>query len=221
VPFFWPNVHGWKIACEVEFRMQNSEFRRREARLAFSLIEALIALSITSLAGAVLLLSVQSSLDTTLDAVERTIADGLAQQLLDEILTKRYSGPGESALATTLGPLTNESLSAGRSMYDDVDDYAGYVAQPPKGTFGEELGTGDDSGNARLANFRVRGEFFQNWQVRTLVFYVSANDHTITSATPTNFRAIEVHIEQIAPDGRVTPLATRKRVVTYLPPPTS
>jgi len=59
-------------------------------RSAFTLIEAMIALSITSL-RAVLLLSVQSSLDTTIEAVDRTIADGVAQQTMDEVLTKRWS----------------------------------------------------------------------------------------------------------------------------------
>mgnify|MGYP003343051482 CR=1 FL=1 len=60
-------------------------------RLGFSLIEALIALSITSIAGAVLLLSVQSSLDTTIEAVDKTIADGIAQQTIDEM---RADEPG-------------------------------------------------------------------------------------------------------------------------------
>ena len=40
-----------------------------------------IALTITSMAGAVLLLGVQRSLDTTIEAVERTIADGIAQRI--------------------------------------------------------------------------------------------------------------------------------------------
>ena len=76
---------------------------RSRDRFAFSLIEALIALSITSIAGAVLLLSVQSSLDTTIEAVDKTIADGVAQQTIDEILTKRFVGPTENPLTSALG----------------------------------------------------------------------------------------------------------------------
>src|SRR5437660_618046 len=181
----------------------------------FSLIEALIAVSITSLAGAVLLLSVQSSLDTTIDAVDQTIADGIAQQTLDEILTKRYEGPSESPTSTTLGPSTSELLSGGTAYFDDADDYAGFTALPIKGWYGETLGTGDDSGNLRLTNFRVRSEFFQNWRVRVNVYYVSPNDHTIQSSTPTYFRAIEVNVEQVKSSGTIMPLATRKRVITY------
>ena len=46
-------------------------------RRAFSLVEALIALTIMALAGSVLLLSIESSLHSTTEAVEQTIADGL------------------------------------------------------------------------------------------------------------------------------------------------
>jgi len=187
----------------------------------FTLIEALIALSITSLAGAVLLLSVQSSLGTTIESVERTIADGVAEQTLDEILTKRYVGQGDPPLLVTLGALTNELLGLGTSLFDDTDDYNGYIAQPLKGLFGEVLGTGDDNGNLRLANFRVRSDFFQNWRVRVDVYYVDPNDHTLVSAAPTNYRAIDVHVDLIRPNGAAVPLANRKRVIAYVPPPTS
>lgn len=198
----------------------NAPHRRKVAnRAGFTLIEALIALSITSLAGAVLLLSVQSSLDTTIEAVDRTIADGLAEQTLDEILTKRYVGPGESPQSATLGPSTNEMLSQGTSQFDDTDDYNGYVAQPIKGLYGEMLGTGDDNGNMRLDNFRVRSDFFQNWRVRVNVNYVDPNDHTLVSAAPTNYRAIDVRVELVRSGGTAVSLASRKRVIAYVPPP--
>jgi type II secretory pathway pseudopilin PulG len=193
--------------------------RVRRSDVGFTLVEALIALSITSLAGAVLLLSVQSSLDTTIEAVERTIADGVAQQTLDEILTKRYVGPGDSPLLMTLGASTSELLGLGTSLFDDTDDYNGYIAQPLKGTYGEVLGTGDDNGNLRLANFRVRTDYFQNWRVRVDVYYVDADDHTVRSMPPTNYRAIEINVERMRADGAAVPLASRKRVIAYVPPP--
>src|SRR5437867_5149801 len=185
------------------------------SRSAFTLVEALIALTITSLAGAVLLLSVQSSLDTTIESVERTIADGVAQQMLDEVLTKRYVGQGDSPLLVTLGAATNELLGLGTSLFDDTDDYNGYVAQPLKGLFGEALGTGDDNGNLRLENFRVRSDYFRDWRVRVDVYYVDPNDHTVRSTAPTNYRAIEVHVDLIRSGGAAMPLASRKRVIAY------
>jgi prepilin-type N-terminal cleavage/methylation domain-containing protein len=201
------------------------------ARRGFSLIEALIALSITSLAGAVLLLSVESSLQTTSDAVERTIADGVAQRLLDEILTRRFvdreetSGSGGSsllgleALKELLGPTTSESLGDGFELFDDVDDFAGHSAKPLKGSDGEVLGTGDDNGNQRLENFRLRTSFFNNWRQRVDVYYVTADDHTVRSGTVTPYRAIEVFVERVEADGTAFPLAHRKRIVSYIRPP--
>jgi type II secretory pathway pseudopilin PulG len=191
----------------------------------FSLIEALVALSVTAMAGAVLLLSVESSLNTTTEAVDRTIADGIAQQVIDEILTKRYVEAGESGDGTgpnvgPIGPSANEQLGLRRKDFDDTDDYAGYVAHPLKGIWGQPLGTGDDEGNQRSAKFRVPDNFFDNWRMRIEVYYVNPNDHTLSSATPTAYRAIEVHIELIGLDGAVTPLAHRKRVIAYVPPTT-
>jgi type II secretory pathway pseudopilin PulG len=190
-------------------------------RAGFSLIEALIALSITSMAGAVLLLSVQSSLESTIEAVQRTIADGVAQQTMDEITTKRFVGPSENPLTSVLGPLTSEILNDATALFDDADDYAGYIAQPIKGTFGEVLGTGDDNGNLRLQNFRVRSDYFQNWRVRVEVYFVDPNDHTVRSASPTNFRAVDVHVELMRSNGAAVPLSTRRRVFAYVPPPSA
>jgi type II secretory pathway pseudopilin PulG len=201
-------------------------------RPAFSLLEALLALSITALAGSVLLLSVESSLQTTNDAVDRTIADGVAQRLLDEILTRRFfeedegggggnSGSGSGGPVATLGATATELLGRGFELFDDVDDFAGHVAQPLKGSYGEILGTGDDAGNLRAANFRLRESFFANWRQRVEVRYVNANDHTVQTAAVTPYRSVEVFVERLEPDGTVYPLAQRKRVVSYIPPPDS
>jgi len=190
-------------------------------RSGFSLIEALIALSITSIAGAVLLLSVQSALDTTIEAVDKTIAEGLAQQTLDEILTKRFVGPAENPLTAVLGALSSELQNLGTSLFDDTDDYAGYVSKPLKGFFGETMGTGDDSGGLRLQNFRVRSDYFQNWRVRVDVFYVNPDNHLVRSSSATNFRMIDVNVELVRPNGGALPLANRRRIVAYVPPPTS
>lgn len=189
-------------------------------RLGFSLIEALIALSITSIAGAVLLLSVESSLDTTIEAVDKTIADGIAQQTMDEMLTKRFVGPAENPLTAVLGALSSELQNLGTSLFDDVDDYAGYISQPLKGQSGEPLGTGDDNGGLRLQNFRVRSDYFQNWRVRVDVYYVDPDNHLVRSTSATNFRMIDVNVELVRSNGTVLPLANRKRMVAYVPPPT-
>jgi type II secretory pathway pseudopilin PulG len=195
----------------------------RSGPRGFSLIEALAALSVTALAGAVLLLAVESALVNSTQAVQRTIADGVAQQLLDEMLTKRYVEPGESGDGSTglLGPLgatAFELLGAGTQRFNDIDDYAGYAAQPLVGAYGETLGTGDDAGGLRNGNFRVPSDTFANWRIRAAVYYVNPTDHTVASSEPTAYRAIEVFVELIHPDGVAEQLAHRKRVIAYIPP---
>lgn len=185
---------------------------------AFSLVEALVALSVTSLAGAVLLLSVETSLGTTTEAVQRTIADGIAQQTLHEILTKRYTEKGQDPLLGTLGATSDELLGVGTMLFDDTDDYAGYAVQPLKDSYGRLLGTSDEAGQPRLANFQVRSDFFQNWRLRVEVYYVNPADPTQRSTSPTSYRAIDVFVEQIQRSGGVLPLAHRRSVITYIPP---
>jgi type II secretory pathway pseudopilin PulG len=191
----------------------------RPCQAGFSLVEALVALSITSLAGAVLLLAVESSLGTTTEAVHRTIADGIAQQTLHEILTKRYTEKGESPLLGPLGPATGELLGLATALFDDTDDYANLVIQPLRDANGQLLGTANDNGQPRLANFRVRSDFFQNWRLRVEVYYVNPANPLQRSATATSHRAIEVFVEQIEPSGGVLPLAHRRSVIAYVPPP--
>ena len=59
---------------------------RSAPRRAFTLVEAMLALSLTAIAGAALLLAAASSLDTTSHALEQTIALGMAEQLMDEVV---------------------------------------------------------------------------------------------------------------------------------------
>ena len=193
-------------------------------RRGFSLVEALMALSVTVLAGAVLLLSVESTLQTTTEAVQRTIADGIAQQTLNEILAKRYVDVGESGDGTgsaPLGPTAWEASGTGTERFNDIDDYNGLSQTPLKGEYGEALGTGDDQGNLRLDNFRLRGDYFQNWRRRVQVYYVDPNNPSTGCNAGTSFRAIEVNVELIDANGAVHPLATRKRIIAYVTPFTS
>lgn len=190
------------------------------ARCAFSLVEALVALTITTLAGSVVLLAVESCLTSTSDAVDRLIADGMATQLLDEISTKRFMAAGDSPLIIS-GPGSHETGGPGRSLFNDLDDYKAFSAKPAKGIYGETLGTGNDIGGVRSSNFCIPTTQFTNWRQRVEIYFVSPTDHSVklTGASTSYFRAAEVTIEYVHPDGRVIPLANRRRVYAYLPPP--
>lgn len=193
---------------------------RRCGRRAFSLVEAVVAITVLAFAGSVLLLAVDTSLQTTTDAVDRTIADGLAQQLLDEISLAHYMEPGTS-YADALGPSAWESAGSGRERYNDTDDYHNFTAHPVEGLFGEPLGTGNGDGTTRHSAFQVAPSYFQSWRQRVEVYFVDpANPSVRLTSGTSEYRAIEVTIERIEADGVARPLASRKKVIAYVPPPT-
>jgi hypothetical protein len=66
----------------------------------------------------------------------------------------------------------------------------------------------------------VPSGYFENWRQRVEVYFVDPADHRIKlSGSTSYFRAIEVHIEIQDGDGTYRNLATRKRIVAYVPPP--
>lgn len=190
-------------------------------RRAFSLIEAMVALAITSMAGAVLLLSTEGVLKTTNDAVAQTIAQGMALQLIDEVLGSRYCAVGASPYDSSLTPSGWEKSGPGRSRYNDTDDYNQFKASPPQDLYGIVLGKGDDAGGYRHTAMQSPGHDFAAWRQRIEVYYVDANNPTVRlpNNQPTDYRAVEVTIERTEPNGSVRPLAKIRRVFCYVPIP--
>jgi len=193
---------------------------RSRVRRGFSLVEAMVAITVLALAGSVLLLAVDTSLQTTTEAVDRSIADGLAQQLLDEITLKHFMEPGTQCTGP-LGPSGWENSGNGRERYNDTDDFHNFTAQPAEGLWGEPLGTGNGDGNARHSAFQLPANYFDSWRQRVEVYFVNSSDPSVRlTSGSSEYRAIEVTIERIEPDSTVRPLASRKKVIAYVPPPT-
>ena len=191
-------------------------------RVGFTLVEAMVALSITSLAGSVLLLAVETSLETTSDAVDRMVAEGLADQMINEISSKRFVEVGSAGNSATFGPAANESSGSGRERYNDSDDYYAYSSSPIQGVWGEALGTGNDAGGQRHANFRLPSGFFDGWRQRVSVYFVDPVDHSKRLNSGTSYyRAAEVIIEYVGSGGAVKTLAKRRRVYAYIDPPST
>lgn len=204
-------------AAGVSLASSHARIRRRAG---FSLVEALVAITVLAFAGSVLLLAVESSLQTTTDAIDRSIADGIAQQLLDEIALQRFMEPGSES-TDSLGRTGWEDSGNGRTRYNDTDDYHNHEAQPVAGWWGEPLGTGDDAGGTRHAAFQIPAGHFSHWRQRVEVYFVDPVDPSIRLANGTSeLRAIEVHIERVEADGGIRPLASRKKVIAYVRPPT-
>lgn len=190
-------------------------------RAAFTLVEALVAISITAIAASVLLLGVHASVQTTEEAFRRTIATGMAEQLLDEVLGARYHAVGVDGLQTTLSPSSWELEGSGRERYDDVDDYHGVRSQPPEDLWGIELGADDGQGDLRHPNFRAPAGRLDHWRQEVDVYYVDESDLSVRlpAGQVSGYRAVEVRIYYDDPSGGSRELADLRRVVVYLPPP--
>ncbi len=197
-----------------------------KTRQAFSLIEAMVALSITAMAGAVLLLTTEGVLKTTNDAVAQTIAQGMAAQLIDEVLGARYAAATDP-YETNLAASSYEKAGVGRERFNDTDDYNGHAASPPIDPWGIALGhgagdtNGDGVGELRHPALRSPGDDFRGWKQKIEVYYVDPANPTIrrSNTQPTDYRAVEVTIERVEPNGAIRPLAKMRRVFCYVPIP--
>ncbi len=188
------------------------------ARAAFTLVEALVAVTIAAVAASALLMGVHSSLQTTEAAMQQTIAAGVAQQLMDEVVGNLYCEPGTTGYAS-LGPSAWEAQGTARERYNDVDDYHAQRVKPPKDRWGVLLGTDDGKGGQRHAAFRAPAGYFDNWQEEIDIYYVRESDPAVRlpSGQTSDCRAVEVRIVDVQPDGARRELATLRRVVAYVP----
>ena len=192
----------------------------RSRRVGFTMIEALVSIAMTAIAGSVLLMGTSASIETTNDAMQRTIAYGMAQQLMDEVVGGRYMDLGGSPYANPPGPTAAESATGTRQLFDDIGDFNGVRCQPPKDFYGIALGTDDGQGGQRNTAFQLGTAYLQNWRQEIDVFYVS--DTNLTTPLPANqtsdYRAVQARIVYNDPKAGPRVLASIQRVVTYVAP---
>ncbi len=192
--------------------------RRGPAR-GFTLVEALTAITVCTLAGAAVVLALNSTYHSNESMVRWLQAQGLAEQLADEIAGKRYHALASSPEQWPLGPEGNEG--PGRSQYDDLDDFARYAAAPPVDSWDIAIGQGDGQGGWRHPALRLDSRLFQSWQQQVQVYYVDPSDWSrrLPAGQTSSVRAVEVRIVFVDTDGTVQQLARIRRVLAYVPPP--
>lgn len=196
--------------------------RTRLPRRGFSLIEALVCLTVISITSAALLLSVESTLDATMDAQEMTIASGLADQMLDEVLGQDWVDPSQTdPYPTSLSASSAETNGTGRTEYDDTDDYNDYESTPPTAIDGIALGQSDGAGRYLPASFQMSSTFLQRWRCKCEVYYVDEDDFSqeLDDSDSGPYRAVAVSVFHRDGDAWRKVL-TRRRVITYVPPAT-
>jgi hypothetical protein len=193
-------------------------------RAGFTLAEALVSITLITLAGSALMLATDLTLNSSVDALEEKVADGLANQMIDEILGLPYVEKGEAASQQLfeLGPESGESSNpVMRSKYDDIDDYRAFSSRPLVDEFAIEVGRENGSGGLRHPNFRLSEDYFDDWLMNVDIRHVDESDlskNLTSDASTSDFRAIEVSIWKRAEDGTQSQLTKVRRVIGYVPP---
>lgn len=194
---------------------------RRARQSGFTMIEAALAIALTAVAGSAILLGVTASIDATAESVNKSLACGMAQQLVDEIVGARYGADGTGAYQTGLGPNSWEASGMGRERFNDIDDFNGVNSQPPEDLNGVALGTDDGQGSTRHASFQAPANYFSRWRQKVEVYYVNASDFSqrLTGNNTSDYRCVDVKIDYNDPIRGWQTLAQERRVVTYIQAP--
>ncbi len=106
-----------------------------QIRLGITLVEVTIS---TLLVGILVIASLQSVANvgkTWTITNQRVDGQGLAQELIQEIVTQFYTDPTDPS-ATTWGPEAGET---NRATFNDIDDYSGWTESPVKNAAGTAL----------------------------------------------------------------------------------
>lgn len=192
--------------------------RRRPTRNAFTLIETVTALTIASVAGVTILATLANTTASTAESLDRVVALGIAQQLLDEVSGMKYVEAPGGEYDTPMGPGSPEIAAGARRQFDDIDDYNGVSTTPPTDRWGIRLGADDGKQGTRNSNFQIPATFFTGWKQQVDISYVSdSNLSTVLTSGSSNHRQIRVRIFLTEADGTVTTLADISRVVANVP----
>jgi MSHA pilin protein MshD len=140
----------------------------------FALIEAVLSVLIVSLLLVAALNVLGGSRAGQAWNSNRLRAHYLASDLMAEILDKPYADPGATPI---FGPEPAEII-AGRTTYDDVDDYSGYTESPPKDRTGAVI------------------PGLTGWRRDVAVAYVTPANVTVTSLTDQGVKRITVTVSR-------------------------
>lgn len=168
---------------------------RARRRRGFTLVEALVAVSIAVIAASALSLGITSSLQNVDASLEQAVAQGIAQQLMDEILGAKYAEPANT-YAADLGPSAYDLAGRGRERFTESGDFNGFVTDPPQSPLGVALGSDDGAGTKRHPAFCAPADSLSGWRQQVEVYYVSNTDQSqrLSPGVTSNYRAVEVSV---------------------------
>lgn len=163
-------------------------------RASFTLVEVIVAAAVVSVLLVAALNTAAAARVGAYKLAERTRALQLAQSLMTEILQQAYADP--VAGPNSFGVEPND-VGPNRSLFDDVDDYDGWVACPPTNRDGTVI-----SGAA-------------DYEQRVTVNWVAPNNLSLAAATNTGVKRIQVTINR---QGRVVITLTAYRTQVWTDP---
>lgn len=166
-----------------------------------------------------MLLAVDTAVLSTDLAMEEMIAQGMARQIMDEVVGNRYKSAGADPYQYPFTANSWEQNGNGRERFDDIDDFNGFSTDDAEDRWGRPLGQGDGAGGLRHASLRVDDGQFDGWRQTIKVYYVDQSDLSseLSDGQTSDFRAVEVVIERQQANGRWHELARLRRVVAYVP----
>ena len=183
-------------------------FSPTRRRRGITLIESLIAVSLTTLAGSALLSTIGSTVQISTDSTYTAIAQGLADQLMDEVSAAKFPRTGSSMT----------SGGQGRTGFDDLDDYNGWNASPPQTRDGMPIGTermtAGSTSMSRPTSFQPAPTFVSRFRQQVTVekiAEVSGGSWVVVTST-TSLRRVTVTISYTDARNQTKVLAVQTRV---------
>lgn len=193
-------------------RRQNSPSERPSIRRGFSLVESLISVSLATLAGGALLTAVGSTVLISTESTQTVIAQGIADQLMDELATVKFPR------STTGSSQSGSGNGTSRATFDDLDDYNGWNASPPRTRDGMILGsermTIGSTSTQRPADFQPDPRFISRFRQQVTVekiTEVSGGSWAVVSSN-TSLRRVTVTVSLTDARNQTKVLAVQTRV---------
>ena len=159
--------------CETPSALIRQLNRAITIRRGLTLIEVVASTMIVGLMTVAALNSLGAATRSSESIGNRAVAQGLADELMSEIIPAAYSDPNG---ATNIGPDGAESAGP-RSVFNDVDDYHGWDKSPPQYRDGTVMPDRAD------------------WRHRVEVTRIVPDDPTQTSGSDQGAKLIRVTVE--------------------------
>ena len=184
------------------------------------MLESLLAVAVTAVAGGALLTSLSSSIQSSSAAADTLVAQGLAEQLMDEVTSVRFSDGTDPIM---VGLELPGSAGSSRSAFDDIDDYAGWSSRPPVTREGRPLGTqGTDGAGqyfSRPAELRPDAAYLARLTREVIVERVvlDADGNWATTFDESNYRRVTVRVRAAGANSQTRRLAELTRILSNVP----